>query len=64
MTAPAEQAQRSPEKRFADLAARLALKGFELRRMESGALLICRWNLSRELSGIETAGDFARQVGA
>ena len=51
-------------KRFANLQAELARRGYELRRADTGALLIVRWGLTRELYGIEAAENFARQVGA
>lgn len=51
-------------KRFATLQAELARRGYELRRTDVGTLLILRWGLAREVTGIEPAEDFARQVGA
>ena len=51
-------------KRFANLQAELARRGYELRRADTGALLIVRWGLVRELHGMDAAENFARQVGA
>ncbi len=51
-------------KRLATLQAELARRGYELKRTDSGALLIARWGLSRELRDVAAVEDFARQVGA
>ena len=49
--------------RVAALQARLAERGFDLQRLASGAVLICRWSEAREFD-IEGAEAFARKVGA
>jgi len=49
-------------KHDATLVALFALAGFELRRIDADSWLVCRWDLSRELSQAELAG-FAQQVG-
>lgn len=52
------------DKKFHNLAAALALKGFALRRDHSGALLITRRGMYRDLRDLDDAERFARQVGA
>ena len=49
--------------RIAGLQARLKPRGFDLQRLPSGAVLICRWGQSREFD-LEGAETFARKVGA
>ena len=49
--------------RLASLQARLKPRGFDLQRLPSGAVLICRWGQSREFD-LEGAETFARKVGA
>lgn len=50
-------------KRIATLRAALALRGFELRRLDGGGWLITRWNLSREAAHLDAVAAFTRQVG-
>lgn len=70
MTATALAAKQAEDqalrKRLDTLRAQLALRGFEVRQLASGAWLISRWNLTREVSGpgIDGLEAFARQVGA
>lgn len=58
-----DQARR---KRLDTLRAQLALKGFEVRQLASGAWLVSKWSLTREVSGpgLDGLEGFARQVGA
>ncbi len=51
-------------KRRNTLVAHLALRGYELRELASGELLVTRWGLQRFCATLEAAEDFARQVGA
>jgi hypothetical protein len=39
------------------------MHGFELRRLDSGALLVTRWGLARELPDLEAVARFAERVG-
>lgn len=57
-------AKRDDDKRRATLSAVLALRGYELRELESGALLIVRWGLGREFATLDAVERFGRQVGA
>ena len=50
-------------RRIAGLQARFKSRGFDLQRLPTGALLVCRWGQSRELD-LEGAETFARKVGA
>lgn len=47
---------------FATLAARLALKGFSLQRLDSGSYVIARWDRSINLATIEGVQAFADRV--
>lgn len=57
------EAHDADRKRFATLRARLAMKGFELRRQADGSLLVIRWNLAKTLPDLDAAERFARQAG-
>ena len=59
-----EQAAEARCKRLETLRARLALRGYELRELDRGALLVARWSMSRELASLDAAEAFAGQVGA
>jgi len=50
-------------KRLATLTAQFALRGFEVREVDSGFLVI-RWNLTKHAETIEDLERFARVVGA
>lgn len=62
----AQLAEALRRKRVDTLTASLALKGFELRQLASGAWLVTKWNLTREVGGpgLEAVEAFAAQVGA
>lgn len=62
----AAQLKEALRKRRETLAAKLARRGYELRELDSGAWLISKWNLTREISGpgLEGVEAFAGQVGA
>lgn len=55
--------QQHERKAFENLRARLALRGYALQQQAGGALLVIRWNLSRELANLADAERFAAQVG-
>ena len=55
---------RTAEKRFSTLQAQLAIKGYTLRRIEGGPLLIGKWGMVREVRDLDAVEQFARQVGA
>ncbi|MFO1326069.1 MAG: hypothetical protein U1F56_01835 [Rubrivivax sp.] len=63
LAAPASVAE-ARRKRLDTLRAKLGLRDYELRQTETGALLVVRWALSRELPDIDAAETFAHQVGA
>ena len=50
-------------KRYANIRARLALRGFELRHQDDGSLLISKWNLARVCSGLLEVEQFAQEAG-
>ena len=50
-------------KKFETIRARLAFKGYELRRQADGTLLVVRWNLARVLPDLDAAERFAIQAG-
>lgn len=50
-------------KRAATLAARLALRGFEMRQTADG-WMVSRWDLARHATDLDGVEAFARQVGA
>lgn len=50
-------------KKFETIRARLALRGFELRRQGDGTLLVVRWNLARVLPDLSAAEQFAAPAG-
>lgn len=54
----------SKAKTRATLAAHLALRGFALHVTDAGTYIVARWNLARELRGLDAVADFARRVGA
>ena len=56
--------EQTEHKRFQTLRAKLALRGFELRRQANGTLRITRWNLLRECAGLSEVEQFASQAGA
>lgn len=62
----AQLAEALRRKRVVTLTASLALKGFELRQLASGAWLVTKWNLTKEVGGpgLEAVEAFAAQVGA
>lgn len=43
--------------------ARFAMRGYELRQLADGSLLVSRWNLSQPLGGLDAAEGFLRQIG-
>lgn len=51
-------------KQFANLQARLALRGHELVAHSDGSLLIHRWGLHRRFEDLTEVEQFAAQVGA
>ncbi len=51
-------------KRRETVAAKLALRGYEMRQTADGTWLITRWNMARHAVDIDAAERFARQVGA
>lgn len=66
-TAPAYGSTADQHRKAVDkLRAALALKGFEVRQLASGAWLVSKWNLTREVSGpgLDGLEAFAAQVGA
>jgi hypothetical protein len=52
----------TPEKRFREYQARLALRGHQLHQLADGAFLATRWDLSRALPTLEAVGAFVRLV--
>ena len=48
---------------FANIAAALALKGYELHRLPDGCLLIERWSYSRSFDTLTQAAQFLTQIG-
>jgi hypothetical protein len=58
----AQEAKES--KRRATLTAHLARRGFALHCTDAGTFIVARWNLVRELSGLDAVAEFARRVGA
>lgn len=64
--AATDKAAEAHRKRLDTLRAKLCLRGFELRETPSGAWLIVKWNLTREISGpgLEGVEAFAASVGA
>jgi hypothetical protein len=59
-----ESDDRSVDRPFVDLQARLALKGFELHRTPGGMFIVARWNLHKVLDTTDEVDAFAKQVGA
>lgn len=55
---------RLQHKRFATLQARLALKGYVLRRIDDGTFVCSRWGMFRELADLAAVERFVAQVGA
>ena len=51
-------------KRHATLQAKLALRGFVLRKLDTGAYIVTRWQLCRELADLDAVARFATLVGA
>ena len=51
-------------KRIATVRARLALKGYRLDQAVTGAWIISKWNLSRQVSDVDAVEAFALTVGA
>jgi len=51
-------------KRRATLAAKLALRGYELHETPEGTYIVSRWGLSQAKCGLAQVDDFARRVGA
>ena len=49
-------------KRFATLRARLALKGFSLLETDHGKIIVHKWNITRECSGLSEVEQFARRA--
>ena len=50
-------------KSFQTMRAALALKGFELHRLDSGAYVIHKWNLTKHCSDLACVADFLKKVG-
>ena len=60
----ADDAPACLEKRFATLAALLALKGYSLHALAGGGYLIARWDRTNHCSDLAQCRDFARRMGA
>ena len=60
----ASQLAEALRKRRETLAAKLALRGYELQQTADGAWLITRWNMARHATDLDAVEAFARQVGA
>lgn len=50
-------------KQFASLAARFALKGFELHHLHGDSVMVTRWGLARVLRDLQAAERFLQTVG-
>ena len=50
-------------KAVATLTAQFAMRGYELRLLGDGSLLVARWNLVRPLANLKAAEAFLRQIG-
>ena len=50
-------------KTLATVAARLALRGYELHQLADGSLSVSRWNLSRPLADLDDVDQFLLQIG-
>ena len=50
-------------KRFANIAAALALKGYELHRLPDGCLLIARWGMHKTVDDLDEAALFLKKIG-
>lgn len=56
--------ERADQKRFATLQARLALRGYVLRKIDGGGFVCSRWGMFRELQNLDAVERFAGLVGA
>ncbi len=55
---------RAESKRHATLQAQLALRGFVLRKLDTGEYVVTKWQLCRELADLNAVARFATLVGA
>ena len=55
---------RAARKRFTTVQAKLALRGFVLRKIDDGTFVCTRWGMFRELQNLDAVERFAGLVGA
>ena len=53
----------TPNKQFATLAAKAAMRGITLQRLADGSFMLCRWGLSRALPDLCVVASLLRQMG-
>ena len=63
MSRLSEKARDAHGKRFANLRAKLALRGFELLETSHGKFVVHKWNITRTCSGLTEVEQFAEQAG-